>query len=165
VSVNKALSAVVLCGSLVSSRAAPPIAVEARQVGTTLEMRVVGQSVTPVLLTFRTGIGAYFEVAIHERGGTAVKYLGRVVAPSKPAPCDLHLLDEGQFFGTRISLRSEGAFMLEPGKDYEGIVSYMDREAVWSLSDRQKGQIRKTRGPFVELRERVRAHPVLLRID
>lgn len=156
------LGLIATLGPLTQSSA--PIAVDAQQVGSNLVIRVLGRSMIPVLLTFRTTVGVYFDVDIRDEKGTRIKYLGPTVMSSKPELWDLHLLTEGEFFGSLVSLRSDHGFMLEPGKKYTCVVTYVDRDTKWALSKSQAARIRKLR-PFIELEQRVKSPPVSLRVD
>jgi hypothetical protein len=135
-----------------TSSPAPPVRVELAIVAPSLlEVRIVGLSRVPVLLSGRLSIPAYLEISVRDGKGTTLKYGGPLTRPSRPEPCSFRMLGLNEMYGVRVSLRSTDSFALKPGQHYTVIATFHDQDSAWALTRHDVDSIRRSRGPFVEL--------------
>ena len=150
----------------------PPVSVDAALVEDRfLDIRILGQSDVPLLVTRRTFLGPYVNVEVKSVDGQRIGYLGPRATVTVPNVCEFSLLQKDEFFGRRIDLRAPwvvslvggGQAPLADGQRYELTVTYEDPEAV-HLSKQARSELSRKWHKFAELSGEVQAKPIRVQL-
>jgi|SRR5687767_356332 len=170
-------AAVFLSLALAVAQGAPgkaPVALEIALAGNRyLEVKVVGRSAVPVLVTRRTHLGPYLEVEVTDLETGRTGWLGPRATATTPDVCEFYALRVNEVYGVRLDLLrpdilrfpdgSEIPF--QKGRSYEVVVRFRDFEGRESLSREARRKLLQRVGQVIQLDQQVVGGPLRIKIE